>query len=62
MPDLTPRNPWTTLIRERGLDANAFARAINNATPEQVAEVMTRLTPEQEEIAREFEDMGRSSK
>lgn len=38
---------------------NKFIDAINHATPEQQAEAMTRLTPEQEEIARRFEDAGK---
>lgn len=40
-------------------DLNRFIHAINHATPEQQAEAMTRCTPEQEEIARRFEDAGK---
>ena len=34
-----------------------LAHAINNATPEQIAEAMKRCTPEAEEWGRRFEDM-----
>ena len=39
-----------------GVDPVVLARAINNATPEQIAEAMTRCTPEAEEWGRRFED------
>jgi len=43
----------------RALYWRRLAYAINHATPEQCAEAMTKCTPEQEEIARRFEDAGK---
>jgi hypothetical protein len=51
---------WDSYARFLGVyQSRRLAHAINHATPEQCAEAMTRCTPEQEEIARRFEDAGK---
>ena len=48
------------LMRRMGyMTIEEFADRINQATPEQQAEAMTRCTPEAEEWGRRFEDAGK---